>query len=276
VQHRPLTFLAGMGLLALAVAGGVWIVALADDAPPAPPSIAAVRGELFRELRPLALRGCTLERFGEAHDGGYLLCGNLLGAVRAGYSYGISGYDGWGCEVSRRLAVPVHQYDCFNLTEPVCGDGRTEFHGECIAERAFVDADGRPFDTLEGQLARTGSAAGAIVVKMDVEGAEWKSLAAASDATLARIDQLVIELHGVDDPAYLALLRRLKRHFHVAHVHFNNYACRDGIAPFPADVYEVLFVSRRLAAPDSSRRAPLPHPLDAPNTATRPDCQTVR
>lgn len=276
MRHRSVTFPAVLGLCVLAVGGGVWSAARAADGPPAPLSNAAVRTELFRELRPVALRGCTLERFGEANDGGYLLCGDLLGAVRAGYSYGISGYDGWGCEVSRRFAVPVHQYDCFNLTEPVCHDGQTQFHGECIAERAFADADGRPFDTLEAQLAATGSATAAIVVKMDVEGAEWASLAAASEATLARIDQLVIELHGVEDPAYLALVRRLKQYFHVAHVHFNNYACRDGVAPFPADVYEVLFVSRRLADPDPSRRVPLPHPLDAPNTSAQPDCQTIR
>lgn len=268
--------LAGGVLFVLAVAAAVWIAARAEGAPGQPPAAATVRAELFHELRPVALPGCTLERFGEAHDGGYLLCGNLLGDVRAGYSYGISGYDGWGCEVSRRAGVVVHQYDCFNLTEPPCAGGRTKFHGECIAARAFTDQSGRPFDTLEGQLTRTGSALGSIVVKMDVEGAEWESLAAADEATLRRIDQLVIEFHGVDHPAYVALVRRLKRHFHVAHLHFNNYACRDGIAPFPADAYEVLFVNRRLAAPAGPARAPLPHPLDAPNTPARPDCQTVR
>ena len=43
------------------------------------------RQELFDLLQPIALANCELERFGEAHDGGYVLCANLLGAVQAGY-----------------------------------------------------------------------------------------------------------------------------------------------------------------------------------------------
>ena len=74
------------------------------------------RDMLFAELQPVKLTNCELARYGEDHDGGYLACRNLLSDVRAGYSYGISGYDGWGCEISTELNVPVHQYDCFNTT----------------------------------------------------------------------------------------------------------------------------------------------------------------
>ena len=59
-------------------------------------------------LRPVALSNCRLERFGEAHDGGYLMCGNLLENVQAGYSYGIDGYDQWGCDISTKRNVTVH------------------------------------------------------------------------------------------------------------------------------------------------------------------------
>ena len=37
-------------------------------------------------MQPVPLANCTLERFGEKHDGGYLLCSNLLKDVSAGYS----------------------------------------------------------------------------------------------------------------------------------------------------------------------------------------------
>ena len=75
-------------------------------APSPRPALAgqAIRSELFTEIQPVRVTNCELRRFGEPHDGGYPLCANLLGRVKAGYSYGISGYDGWGCEVSRRLA----------------------------------------------------------------------------------------------------------------------------------------------------------------------------
>src|SRR5262245_17590238 len=66
-----------------------------------------VRRELFAEIQPVRITNCELQRFGERHDGGYPLCANLLGDIKTGYSYGISGYDGWGCELSRRFRVRV-------------------------------------------------------------------------------------------------------------------------------------------------------------------------
>ena len=59
--------------------------------PPPAPDLTDVRHALFAELQPIQLENCQLKRFGESHDGGSLLCANLLRAVRAGYSYGISG-----------------------------------------------------------------------------------------------------------------------------------------------------------------------------------------
>ena len=276
------------GVLALAVVAGGGLL-LVDRQPPGgeavrtPPAPKArdlvAREKLYAELQPVRLANCTLQRFGEPHDGGYLMCGNLLGGIQAGYSYGISGYDGWGCDVSRGFGVRVHQYDCFNLTEPLCPGGDTVFHPECIAGAASVDPDGRAFETLESQLSRNGDAGRNIVLKMDVEGAEWESLLAAPDDLLQRVDQLAIEFHGVDarTGTFLELIGRLKDIFHIVHLHFNNYSCVEGVEPFPAWAYEVLFVNKRLGqlAEDQSevRR---PHPLDAPNNPAAPDCQYAR
>jgi hypothetical protein len=243
--------------------------AAADEVPDV---TAQLRQDLLRELRPVALSNCRLERFGERNDGGYLLCGNLLGAVRSGYSYGISGYDGWGCDISRRLSVTVHQYDCFNLTRPVCQGGDTIFHGECVGAENGLQ-EGRPFATLATQIDRNGDGRNRIVVKMDVEGAEWDSFNTAPDDVLQRIEQMAVEFHGFDQPRFLAAVRRLKRFFHVAHFHWNNYSCVDGKAPFRAWAYEVLFVNKQIAQPEASRPVVLPHRLDAPNDPTRRECR---
>jgi hypothetical protein len=237
-----------------------------------PPELQA-RYQLFDELRPVRLANCQLERFGEQFDGGYLMCGNLLDGARAAYSYGISGYDGWGCDVAARLSATTHQYDCFNLQQPVCTKGTTVFHPLCIAGEAAVDTEGRVFQSLEQQLADNKDDSNRIVVKMDVEGAEWESLKHTPDAVLGRIDQLVIELHGIDEPLYLDVVRKLKQTFHVVHVHANNYTCSETAAPFPATVYEVLFVNKRIGRVAARAPTPkLPHPLDSPNVPNRPNC----
>lgn len=236
------------------------------------PQADRMRLELFHELQPVRLSNCTLERFGEEADGGYLMCANLLGDSQGAYSYGINGYDGWGCAMAARLASTTHQYDCFNLEEPACAAGRTVFHPLCVAGGSRADADGRIFEPLAKQIADNGDRLRRLVVKMDVEGAEWETLLQTPDPVLRRFDQLTIEMHGVDQPRYLEVVRKLKRTFHVAHFHINNYSCGDRYRPFTGWAYEVLLVNKRLA-----RRLPgrvsLPHALDTPNDPGAPDCQ---
>lgn len=231
------------------------------------------RRELFEEIQPVVLSNCTLERIGEAHDGGYLVCGNLLGNVQSGYSYGISGYDGWGCGVSERLRVKVHEYDCFDTRAPSCPAGQLVFHPECIGPTHTEE--NRPFDTLANQISKNGDAGKNLIVKIDVEGAEWDAFLTADDAVLDRIDQLVVEFHLVDEPKYVDAVRKLKRHFEIAHLHFNNVACEPKAAPFPSLAYEVLFVNKRLAVVDPARTPAGPSPLDALNNPDLPDCQGI-
>jgi Methyltransferase FkbM domain len=245
-----------------------------------PVRVAQQRQGLFDLLQPVALANCQLERFGERNDGGYLMCGNLLGEVRSGYSYGISGYDKWGCDISTKLEVTVHQYDCFNTTRPACRAGRTVFHEECVGATAET-VEGRTFDTVANQFAKNGDSSKRIVLKIDVEGAEWDSLLAAPDATLQQIDQMSVEFHWVRDESsrwvlderYFRLVLRLKQFFEVGHIHFNNASCVGDLEPFPTWAYEVLFVSKRLAVLDPARNAGGLHPVDARNDPSLADCQ---
>jgi len=231
-----------------------------------------VRQSLFELLRPVKLTNCTLARFGERNDGGYLVCANLLESVQVGYSYGIAGYDQWGCDLSRKLAIRVHEYDCFDLRAPSCANGDLRFHAECVGIESSV-IDGRPFDTLASQIRRNGDEGKRSVAKVDVEGAEWNSFLLTPDSVFERIDQLVVEFHGVQDDRFVSTVQMLKRLFYVAHVHFNNYSCDPRLAPFPAAAYEVLFVNKRLGVVDGSQGGWSRHALDAPNNSEAPDCQ---
>jgi len=239
-----------------------------------PATPGGVRQALFDAIQPLKVTNCELQRIGEAHDGGYLVCGNLLGDVKAAYSYGISGYDGWGCEISRRWQIVVHEYDCFDLREPACPDGEPVFHGECVGTARAVQ-DGRPFDTIAGQFAINGDAGRPVIVKMDVEGAEWDAFLLAPNSVFEHIDQLVVEFHHVEDQKYVAAIERLKRYFDIAHVHYNNFSCDPALKPFPAWAFEVLFVNKRIAKTNGAPAEPGPIEQDAPNNPAAADCQAA-
>ena len=270
VLVRPRIWILLIGLIVTLVATRAW-----RESRPKPTTTARqIRQELLSELQPIALKNCTLQRFGGPNDGGYLMCGNLLGNIRSAYSYGIGTDDNWGCQVSTQFRVPVHEYDCFNPAQPACPSGRPLFHDECIGPRTET-VEKRLFDTLANQVEKNGDGGKLLVVKIDVEGAEVDSLLSTPEEVLDRIDQLAMEVHGTDR-RYLHLIRRLKRVFHVVHLHFNNQACAARFDPFPAWAYQVLLVNRRIGVPDPSAPKPvLPHPLDAPDYLQGHDCQTI-
>lgn len=232
-----------------------------------------LREAILAELAPVTLKNCTLQRFGSANDGGYLMCENLIEPLDAAYSYGVGPNDDWGCDVSRRYHVPVHQYDCFDPARPSCDGATFVFHSECVGDRTG-DRDGRFFDTLENQLRRNGDAGGNVIVKMDIEGAEWDALLATADELLSSIGQITMEMHGVDDPKILEVLRKLKRNFYLVNLHFNNWSCTVKAAPLPARAYQTTWVNKRIGLLEPAAPVPAPmSPLNAPDAPTWPDCQ---
>ena len=238
-------------------------------------ALRGLRTRLLAAIRPVRLTNCTMKRFGHPHDGGYVLCENLAGQVRSAYSYGIDGRDDWACDVARAYHVPVHQYDCFNPKRTVCEGAELDFHDACVGP-APARLEGREFDSITNQVARNGDAGKHLIMKVDVESAEWEAFAATPDSTFENIDQLVVEFHELDDPKYVGVIETLKKTFYVANVHFNNYACMWWSGPFPALAYELLLVNKRLGVLDAT--TPLgtyPNPLDAPNNPSLRDCQSA-
>jgi hypothetical protein len=228
---------------------------------------------ILAELQPVALKNCTLKRFGSANDGGYLMCENLIEPLDAGYSYGVGRNDDWGCDVSRRYHVPVYEYDCFDPARPTCNGGTFVFHDECVGDRTSY-RESRFFDTLENQIRKNGDIGRRLIVKMDIEGGEWDSLLTAPDELLASIPQIAMELHGFDDPKIVEVLRKLKRNFYLVNLHFNNWSCTPKAAPLPAWAYQVLWVNKRVGLLDPAAPIPAPmSPLNAPDSPTSPDCQ---
>ena len=237
----------------------------------------SMRKTILEEFRPVSLKNCEFKRYG-GRTNGYNTCSNLLGEVESSYSYGIAGTDDWACDVTNQIPVPVHQYDCFDLTPALCKSKENQlfhFYPECLGGSNEI-IDKRVYKTLEKHVSLNQDSQKKLLVKMDIEGSEWESLQAASDDLLQSIDQLSVEFHHPDKDliSKYFLLRRLKKHFYITNVHFNNYACDQDVKPFPAWAFQVHFVSKRLAVLDNETRPEAyNNPLDTPDHLILPDCQ---
>lgn len=182
-----------------------------------------------------ALRLCapckTYERIGESNDGGYVMCMDgldkgLVGAM----SYGISGYDGWGMQVASRLHIPLHEYDCTNPNEPAkCAGCEVHFHYECI--RSASSSPQPNFKSFSEQISEAGFAGkpeASLLLKIDVEAAEWDIFKDEPISTLRMFREIVVEYHWLGDASkhtlYAQAVKKLEdAGFRATHLHGNNF-----------------------------------------------------
>jgi len=178
-------------------------------------------------------------RIGDTHDGGYVMCGDLLNSdVTGAYSFGILGNDNWGAEISTRLGITIHQGDCYNTTLPPCPAEHTcnfDFQPVCIGDNIHPeDPDGGSlrFESLQQRLEANGDLTGSgnLLLKMDVEGSEWSAFADESAKTvLKRFSQIIVEFHYIipkdarqSHNQQQQAMRNLLEDFIVVHLHQNN------------------------------------------------------
>jgi len=220
------------------------------------------------------------ERLGEAFDGGYVTCTDGLdkGLVGA-YSYGINGFDGWGMAVASRYHIPLHEYDCTNPKAPrVCQGCEAHFHYECISNaRAVPEVN---FKTFSQQLVDSGNFKTkdrSLLLKIDVEAAEWQIFAEEPITNLKKFREIVVEYHWLNKvhlhDLYLRAVKNIENAgFAVAHLHGNNFGGdlqHFGKYRIP-NVLEVTYIQK----PANGCAAGIPYHisgLDMPNNARGPE-----
>ena len=185
--------------------------------------------EYYERLRALLkikrVVGKNFVRVGRHHDGGYLMVDNFAGSVA--YSFGISNDVSWDTDIARR-GYEVFMYDP-TIDDLPARDAKFHFFREGIAG---VEMRDRNLNTLENFIRRNGHEhADNMILKMDVEGAEWSFLSTVAPETLSRFDQLVFEFHFLTEPknqsemnATLACVKKINQTHSLVHLHANNFA----------------------------------------------------
>jgi hypothetical protein len=249
-------------------------------------------------LNPIVVN--DLRRYGDAHDGGYVLPKSRVDSVDAMLSLGVS--NNWTLEeqiASERPQLLIHAYD-HTVSENFF---TRQFQWELVRfaflksswarvatkrrqlrsfrrmftaphvhfrQRIFSRVESSSDATIADVFARAPEARN-VFLKMDIDGDEYRMIRQLAPFA-ARIDLLVAEFHGTDPlrEVFVRNVKALLADFEIVHIHGNNFTpiAEDGLP----DCVEITFVNRRFVVPSTPRRNHLPLAgLDSPDDPTQPE-----
>lgn len=190
---------------------------------------------------------CGKVRTGGPNDGGYVMANSFKG-VGVCYSIGVGPQVIWDHEMADR-GMEIYQYDHTVESAP---SSHPMFHFNKVGIAG--DLHDPELITLEKMLEDNGHGAEEnMLLKIDVEGAEWAVFDGMQSDTLSRFDQIVVEYHGLE---YLGrdsfraraeqVFRNIAHSHQCIHIHGNNYAGFSVIEGIPVpNVIEVSYALKR-------------------------------
>lgn len=225
---------------------------------------------LLKVLTPYEVEGYEEGvRLGNAYDGGYVIPKKVLPLVEKVYSYGI-GNDISFEKAVVELGIPVVGYD--HTIDKLPEDWREIiFHKNGLASKA-----GQDVDTFEHHLQQNNDVAKKILLKIDIDGAEWDVIDQIVDQFSSNIVALVLEAHDLyrflKMPRYAKVLTHLESRFTLCHIHGNNFrgSVYIGRKRIPS-VCELTFINNSLVTAKAIRKNSLPGIYDFPNNKKKKD-----
>lgn len=210
--------------------------------------------------------GGKLIRLGREYDGGYILYRDSKGIIsrnKIAYSLGISDDVSFDLDIAE-MGYDIYQYDhtISNLPEE-----NEHFHWKKIGITGSNES--KILKSIETLIHDNGHEnSEGMLLKADIEGAEWDMINNCSEKTLSKFDQIVIELHNLcsyeNRDSILEALTKLSNTHRVVHIHANNnsYVNFSGNMITP-NVLEATFLLKENYSFSKSNKT-LPIDLDQP------------
>ncbi len=170
-------------------------------------------------------------RIGPNTDGGYIFV-NDISAHQIIISYGIGREYRFDIEMAER-GHDVYMFD--HTIEAIQAENKKlHFFREGVAGRTDISQN---LFSIKDHLHRHQIRGDRLILKMDIDGAEFDALEAVPDDTLDRFEQIVLEVHWLNNLVDLAfrdrfrrIFRRINSAFTLFHVHANNWDGPNGLA----------------------------------------------
>ncbi|WP_037376858.1 FkbM family methyltransferase [Selenomonas sp. AB3002] len=235
----------------------------------------SIRGlrELMHTKRPVDKQ---LIRTGRGEDGGYIMLDDFE-SCKVAYSFGIADDVSWDKYMAER-GIDVYMYD---HTIEGLPEENQHFHWQKTGVAGVYDSAVPELRTLpqlmedNGHTGRSG-----MILKMDVEGAEWEVFRNLPAGFLNCFDQILLELHDMNSlekyQDIAASLKTLNETHQLVHVHGNNCAhylmCNGLVVP---GAMECTYISKEKYSFKEDETF-YPDELDASNDRRWPDIMLGR
>ena len=182
---------------------------------------------LIRIVKALEIKKTDYElvRIGGSKDGGYLMV-NKFRKGGVAYSIGIGENIMWDvCMADRGFNVYMYDHTVSALDLPEVNE-KLHFFSIGLSDREIDDEN---FTTFIEIIKSNGHEKSTnIILKMDIEGAEWDVFKSIDGCILQSFEQIIVEYHGLTQKnrwdEYVGILEKMTRTHQVVHVHGNN-AC---------------------------------------------------
>lgn len=198
---------------------------------------------LRKQLQIKFISGSHFIRLGDSHDGGYVLVDDL-NTSDVCLSFGLGDNVSFDQAIAERVAK-VHMFD-HTVESPTGMYSNQKFH-----KMGLSTLPSQNFVTLEDSI-RIAGAFEDLILKIDIEGAEWDIFSSATPELLSSFRQITVEFHHFhsigDDELFEKMERtfeNLNSGFNLINVHINNWGKYELVkgVPFP-DVIEATYIRK--------------------------------
>ncbi|MCI9218687.1 MAG: hypothetical protein HFH94_02950 [Lachnospiraceae bacterium] len=200
-------------------------------------------GEIIELCKVEKAIGFPMVRIGKCADGGYIMPDDF-DDIEACYSFGIGTEVSWEEDMATR-GIDVYCYD--HTIDHMPGNNE-KLH---FFRNGIAGADSRDgiLKTMETFLRENKSRTDNLILKMDVEGAEWEFLQKVEKNVLSRFKQMTFELHNLTDERrsreIFDCLNKLKETHQPVWVHGNNAGLAEKAGDYVVpQMLEIIYVRK--------------------------------
>ena len=237
--------------------------------------------KFLKELRPYDQLNSKRIRLGSQEDGGYVMLDSGLEDIEVLYSYGVEDNSDFELMFCEKYQAIARLYD-HTVDESPLKRNFFFFKKEGVGPKKT-----KYLDTIENHIKKNGDGEKKLILKMDVEGAEWDTFTHIPNSILSLFEQIVVEVHFFHSimPNFVGVnlspskvekkthaIKKINNLFYLYHVHANNYDPLYYIDGFKLpNSMELTFVNKKYFQTPEYSKTIFPTEIDFPCYKSRKD-----